>query len=229
MVSQRARHGSARQAILRAAAAEFAARGFDGATVDRIAARAGVNKALLYYYFHNKAGLYREILRDLFAAVATAVSNVRAAGGTPEAQLVGFIRALAREAIARPHFPPIWLREMADGGRHVDAAIIGEVQRVLTTLAGTLDDGRRAGRFHAAHPLLTQLSIVGPLLMFLASAPVRARFGDRAPAGLAQVDPESMIAHVERSVLTALTAPWSARSSDRAAPPVPSRPRRSRR
>ena len=38
-------------AILAAAALEFAERGFAGARVDRIARRARVNKAMLYYHF----------------------------------------------------------------------------------------------------------------------------------------------------------------------------------
>ena len=49
--------------ILAAAAVEFAARGYAGARVDRIARRARVNKAMLYYHFRSKQGLYRALLR----------------------------------------------------------------------------------------------------------------------------------------------------------------------
>jgi AcrR family transcriptional regulator len=45
--------------ILAAAAAEFAERGFAGARVDRIARRARVNKAMIYYHFASKQRLYR--------------------------------------------------------------------------------------------------------------------------------------------------------------------------
>jgi len=48
-----------RARVFAAAAEEFALRGFDGAKVDRIAERAGVNKAMLYYHFTDKAALYR--------------------------------------------------------------------------------------------------------------------------------------------------------------------------
>ena len=51
-----------REKIYRAGAAEFLERGFDGARVERIVQRAGVNKRMLYHYFGNKEGLYREIL-----------------------------------------------------------------------------------------------------------------------------------------------------------------------
>jgi TetR/AcrR family transcriptional regulator len=49
--------------ILAAALREFSAKGISGARVDAIAARAKVNKRMLYYYFDSKEGLFREILR----------------------------------------------------------------------------------------------------------------------------------------------------------------------
>jgi AcrR family transcriptional regulator len=49
--------------ILDAATAEFSAKGFAGARVAEIAARAGVNQQLIAYYFEGKEGLYREIGR----------------------------------------------------------------------------------------------------------------------------------------------------------------------
>ena len=56
-----------RRKILAAALQEFAAKGIDGARVDTIAARAGVNKQLLYYYFDSKDGLFRAVLRERLA------------------------------------------------------------------------------------------------------------------------------------------------------------------
>ena len=55
-----------REALLLAGLEEFAAGGFDGATVDRIARRAAVNKAMINYHFGGKAGLYRAILEAEF-------------------------------------------------------------------------------------------------------------------------------------------------------------------
>jgi AcrR family transcriptional regulator len=49
--------------IIEAAVEEFAAKGFAGARVSAIAARAGVNQQLIAYYFDSKEGLYREIGR----------------------------------------------------------------------------------------------------------------------------------------------------------------------
>lgn len=54
-----------RTRILSAATQEFSEKGFDGARVNAIAQKAGVNKALIYYYFKSK----EEILEELFRSV----------------------------------------------------------------------------------------------------------------------------------------------------------------
>jgi AcrR family transcriptional regulator len=56
-----------RERILEAALAEFAAKGFAGARVDAIAASASINKRMLYHYFGDKEGLFREVLRKKMA------------------------------------------------------------------------------------------------------------------------------------------------------------------
>jgi TetR/AcrR family transcriptional regulator len=61
--------------ILEAATAEFAAKGFAGARVSEIAARAGVNQQLIAYYFDGKEGLYREMGRRWRAYEAEAIPD----------------------------------------------------------------------------------------------------------------------------------------------------------
>src|SRR4051795_3074948 len=103
-----------RRRVFDAAAAEFAARGYAGAHVDPIARAARLNKAMIYYHFKNKGALYREILSDMFQAVRAGVVQVAASGASPEAKMRGYIEAIAVAAEARPHFPLIWLREIAE-------------------------------------------------------------------------------------------------------------------
>ena len=63
-----ARSLDTRAAILAAAEQIFAKAGLDGARTDAIAAAAGVNKALLYYYFKSKDGLYEAVSRTTSAS-----------------------------------------------------------------------------------------------------------------------------------------------------------------
>lgn len=55
---------SAQQRILKSAVKEFAKSGFWGARVSRIAKGAGINKAMIFYYFSSKEKLYRVIMEE---------------------------------------------------------------------------------------------------------------------------------------------------------------------
>ena len=197
-----------RERLFAAAAAEFAARGFAGANVDRIAQAAHVNKAMLYYHFDSKAGLYGEILRDMFEAVARRLAAATTPGADPAARIRAMVEAIAREAEARPHFPSIWLREIAEGGTHVDKGTMQVINGILERVAGAVQEGVAAKQFQPAHPLLVQFGIVGPLLMFFATATMRRK----APGRLAQaanLTTEQVIAHVQRVALLTLEGPSS--------------------
>jgi AcrR family transcriptional regulator len=204
-----------KQRLLETAAAEFAARGFDGAKVDRIAARARINKAMLYYHFPSKAALYLAILREQFGALAVAAASARAPGAPAPDQLCRFIDTIAREAVARPTFPAIWLREIAEGGRHLDATVVASLRCVLATLAAILDEGRRRGQFTPVNPLVVQIGIVAPLMFFAASGPFRERVGRLLPAPIAAPDLADMIAHVQAATLAMLGTPMPSRRRKR--------------
>jgi AcrR family transcriptional regulator len=193
-----------RDRVFRAAAAEFARCGYAGANVDRIARAARLNKAMIYYHFKSKAALYREILRDMFGAVRSAVADVEAASLAPDDKIRGYVEAIAAAAEARPHFPPIWLREIAEGGEHVDAATLGYVRDVLGVLGRIIDEGRRAGRFVPSNPLVVQGGIIAPLMFFLATTRLRQKM-ERAGA----VPPDALsrgivVAHIQRLTLAQL-------------------------
>jgi TetR/AcrR family transcriptional regulator len=196
--------GDSRRRVFQAAAAEFAARGYAGANVDRIARAARLNKAMIYYHFKSKAALYREILRDMFTAVGRRVAAVAAASGSPEDKVRAFVEAIAAEAEARPHFPPIWLREIAEGGEHIDDVTLQAIRAVLGTLRRIMDEGRRAGRFTPAHPMLVQAGIIAPLMFFLATTRVRRRVRRAGPTDVANIPQQLVVQHIQRVTLAVL-------------------------
>jgi AcrR family transcriptional regulator len=167
---------------------------------------------MLYYHFKSKTALYQTILLDRFGRVASAVEAVRERGGAPEAQLRGFVEALAGTAFTQPQFPPMWLREIADGGRHLAPPIVAQMSRVVGTLGAILADGHAAGDFRRVNPLVTQIGIVAPLLFFAATAPVRERFKQLVPSEIANAPGQEVVANVLAATLAAV-APQKSRTS----------------
>ena len=163
-----------RTAIFRAAAHEFAERGYEAAGTDRIATRARVNKAMLYYHFGSKGELYAEIVRDMVGAVGARVRAVADGPGSAAHKLDAWIRALVEEAAARPWFPPIMLRELAARAPHFDATTFHMMNAVLAGVADVIAQGQREGTFRDVDPLLAHLSIMPPVLIFFARQRVLA-------------------------------------------------------
>src|SRR5579864_2199075 len=82
-----------RAAILKAAVREFAREGVSAARTDAIACSAGVNKALLYYYFKDKEALYQAVLDEVFTGVRAAIHDALSQTLPPRERLQAYVRA----------------------------------------------------------------------------------------------------------------------------------------
>jgi AcrR family transcriptional regulator len=167
--------------IFAAAAAEFAEHGYAAAGVDRIAAKARVNKAMLYYHYGSKADLYRDVLQDMFRALAARARAIADGTGSPAEKLDTWVATIVEEASARPHFPPIMLRELASGGDHLDADTMKIVGGIYLAVRDIIGQGQDAGEFRAVNPLLVHFTVIPTVIFFLAR--------DRAIQGRKSSDP----------------------------------------
>ena len=185
------------QRILSAAAAEFALRGFAATTVDRIAARAHLNKAMIYYHFRSKQNLYRTVLRDVFNAVADRLHALAASPDSPNVKIERFVDVFVREGLARPYLAPIVLREVAEGGRRLDDQTYTLMVRIVRTIAGIIEEGRTAGQFADIDPVLLYLTTVWPIMVYLATEPMRNSIARVAKFDPARLDPQRFITHLQ--------------------------------
>jgi TetR/AcrR family transcriptional regulator len=102
------------RAILAAAEAAFAERGFGGATMAGIAARAGIPKPNVHYYFPTKERLYRAVIERVLTAWLEAASSFEA-GEDPAEALTSYIGAKMDLARAMPLGSQIWASEIMRG------------------------------------------------------------------------------------------------------------------
>src|SRR5262245_35055014 len=108
-----------RDALIEAAARQFAERGFDGVRVEQIARAAGVNKAMISYHFGGKRGLYRAILRETFDRFNERLASLTDADRPAVERVREFAAAFAAVAAERPALPAMLLREALSGGAHL--------------------------------------------------------------------------------------------------------------
>jgi len=186
-----------RTRILAAACDEFGAHGFAATSVDRIARRARVNKAMIYYHFSNKRALYACILQGVFGPISQRLRAVMADEAPPSQKLDNLIDALVRAVDQSTYFLPIFLREIADGGVHLGPDELTHIAGIFGAVRSVITEGAAANAFQPAHPALSHFTIVGPLLMFRASAPVRARIKSLGQVDIPDADSAAVAAHLK--------------------------------
>ena len=97
--------------ILDAAVEEFARHGLANAHIEAIASNTGVTKAMIYYYFSNKEGLYEAVLERGFNQYFRPLQELALDDLPPFTALEKFLRCLLSTLIKNPDWPLIMCYE----------------------------------------------------------------------------------------------------------------------
>ena len=139
---------NAREAILDAAESQFAAHGFDGTTIKRLAGAVGVNTALLYYYFADKEALYAVVIARLLGRLSGEMSQSMAAGLSPDAAIRAFVATQGAVFADNPRMIKIVGRELVDHeARHAQAPIRHLAATTFARLHALVSAGQKSGLF----------------------------------------------------------------------------------
>jgi TetR/AcrR family transcriptional regulator len=170
-----------RQKLLAAARREFAACGLAGARVDEIAARAGVNKQLVYHYFGDKDALYLAVLEWVYEEIRDQERKLNLEGLPPERAIRKLIESSFDHLAAHPDFIVLLNDENRGGARHVRGSRrLEAMHSPLVSMVDTiLKQGIRAGTFRRGiNPVHLYISIAGLSYFFFSNTPtLSAIFG----------------------------------------------------
>jgi len=161
--------------ILAAAEQSFAAHGLAGARTERIAASAGVNKGLLYYYFGSKQELYRAVLRQLLEEFRQTISPGASPLQPPRERLVAFVNSYFDFLASHPNFPRLVQREVMESKGELDWILHDYYRPVLRGVVGLIEAGIRHGDFRRVDPQQASLTLMGATTSYFA-APLWGRF-----------------------------------------------------
>jgi AcrR family transcriptional regulator len=165
-----------RAAILAAAAQEFAEHGIAGARTDTIAQEAGVNKALLYYYFKDKETLYGAVLDDAFSGLKKTVFQVLDSDLPPREKILAYAGAYFNFIASNQLYPRLMQREMmrAREGQspHIEKVIKNYIQPIFLRVSEVLRQGIAEGQFRAINPAHFVQSMVAMIVFYFSSAPM---------------------------------------------------------
>ncbi|WP_242395337.1 TetR/AcrR family transcriptional regulator [Anaeromyxobacter oryzisoli] len=154
----RARDAQAtRAALLRAATAVFADDGYAGARVDAIARRARVNKRMIYAYFGDKQGIYREVLAARLAVPPFSKDE----HADPRAAVTALVRWYFHLLSDDPAFARLLAWGLLSGDAHGRAIMRASAAPALDFLTGVIRRGVASGAFRSdANPEMIATTLV---------------------------------------------------------------------
>ncbi|MCP4006014.1 MAG: TetR/AcrR family transcriptional regulator [bacterium] len=136
--TRRREPGDARRSILDAATSEFSVHGLAGARVDRLAAAAGLNKAMIYHYFGDKEGLYLAVLERAYAGIREAEAQLDWTDAPPAEAVRRLVHFTWDYFVAHPEFLSLLNTENLQRARYVRRS------EHVAHLQSSLVDGLRA-------------------------------------------------------------------------------------
>ena len=170
------RSAESRARILDAALSEFSAHGLAGARMDRIAASAGVNKALLYYYFDSKEDLYIAALEMIAGKIRDRSMAVFLSEATPGERILRTALDHFDRILAQQEFQSLMQQEMMRLHKGESGALPILVKRVFGPLQAMFQamvrDGIASGELIEVDWLQIPLAALGANVFYFLSAPV---------------------------------------------------------
>jgi TetR/AcrR family transcriptional regulator len=176
-VPQPSRGAKSRAAIVAAAAQVFAQAGFAGARTDAIADAAGVNKALLYYYFKSKESLYEAVVEDHFREFNRQALEVLASPDPARAVLLRYVDLHFDFISSKHQSAPLFQQLMMNRGKFLQRLIRAYFKPRSEALGQVIDRGMREGEFRPADRFNTAVSIVSLIVFYFSAAPVMQMMG----------------------------------------------------
>jgi TetR/AcrR family transcriptional regulator len=159
------------QKILASARQEFFDRGLDGARMQAIADRAGVNKALLHYYFRSKEKLFKLIIGEL---VTTIWDRIRGELDTTPAPtnartvISTLVSAYINTFAKNPEYPLVLIHQLLHRDKNVPIIL----KQVVTSLGDgparlimLLNSEIRAGRVKNIDPVHFIMNVIGMIMV----------------------------------------------------------------
>ncbi|MDR3772571.1 MAG: helix-turn-helix domain containing protein [Terracidiphilus sp.] len=183
--TQAERADQARARILDAATREFSSNGLAGARTERIAETAGVNKALIYYYYRGKEALYAATLEAVAGRMAAASFSVLTQECSAGERLLRIALNHFDRIYSQSVFQSLLQQEMIrlrNGESHAQSPLVEMLFRPMgQRMLAVAEEGIRSAELIAVESSQLMYAIFGPNVFYFLSAPMMNLVADTDP------------------------------------------------
>jgi len=174
--AQRLKLPDVRQSLLSVARHLFTERGFHEVSTREIALAAGVNPAMIHYYFGDKEGLYRAMLEAVFEQLVAQVGKLATTPGE-SGPIERILELYATTLVHDPWIPRLMIREVLSDGAPFREEFIERFAGPASVLVPTvMRQEKEARRLRPdLDPNLTTLSLMGMIVFPFLALPVASR------------------------------------------------------
>jgi len=151
----------------------FSQKGYASSSMDELGKLCGLNKAMVFYYFKNKKGLYEAVMREILLEIQYAIVEENKIHNTPQQELTGFIRTYAKFACEHTYLPALLLKELSDSGAVVPELLFASMRQLFALFSDILKRGEEKGCFHDAIPMILYFMVLGTLNLMVTTKPLR--------------------------------------------------------
>lgn len=187
--TRRQRGEQTRAQIVEVATLLFAERGYSDTRLEDVAARVGVQRAALVYYFRNKRDLYDTVISQSTDDLLERFETIFASDRSPQACIETMIGSWVDIIAERPWLARLMLREIAGATPEREPRFAEHARRMIGLTEDLLTAGRRSGVFRPIDALHLASAVAGATVFFVSAMPTiapRGTFDPLSPSRLAR-------------------------------------------
>ena len=153
----------------------FSKKGFNASSMDELASMCDLNKAMVFYYFKNKQGLFEAVMKEVLEEIYNTIKKENQNQHNPIKELESFIKTYATFACEHPYLPSLLLKELSDSGSVVPEQLFANMRQLFEFFSEILKKGEKEGCFSDIIPMILYFMIIGTLNLMITTKQLRIK------------------------------------------------------
>jgi len=161
--------------ILDCATELFSKKGYSRTSMDELATLCDLNKAMIFYYYDSKRGLYEAVIVEVLDEIYDTIVRENENHKTPSQELESFIKTYASFAFSHPYLPALLLKELSDSGSQIPKTLFVHMKKLYMLFIDIMERGVEKGCFEDVIPMIVYFMILGTLNLMVTTKPIRVK------------------------------------------------------